>query len=100
MRLSADVYLFNVTKYDICVQPKFLFNVHHISFSETPIHMQKRRTERTLPGELRTAPAHVPIKPSIISKPHPMTVQGNRHHWVNSLYYRPCRVYLYYRAIR
>ena len=40
MRLSADVYLFNVTKYDICVQPKFLFNVWYLSFNETRIWLR------------------------------------------------------------
>jgi len=83
MRLSADVYLINVTKYDICVQPYWLFNIHHISFSETPIHMRKGRSERTLPGGLRPAPAPVPIggqKPSIISKPHSMMTIALSHH--------------------
>ena len=37
MRLSADVYLFNVTKYDIYMQPYCLFNVQCLSFSETRI---------------------------------------------------------------
>ncbi len=37
MRLSADVYLFNVTKYDIYMQLYCLFNVLRLSFNETRI---------------------------------------------------------------
>lgn len=40
MHLSADVYLFNVTKYDICVQPYWLFNVQRLSFNETLIWLR------------------------------------------------------------